>query len=82
MRRLLPHDYASRAPVERLCLHLWHCGPRAVAQFLDAIAAEHDLANAIDAKLRQYGSLNPDVVAGVGGDSFAAAPTRVIGEEP
>jgi hypothetical protein len=82
MRRLLPHDYAGRAPIERRCAALWRCGPRTVAAFLDELSAEHDIANAIDAKLREYGRLNPNVVAAVGGDGFAAAPTRVVGSEP
>jgi hypothetical protein len=82
MKRLLPHDYAGRAPIERRCAALWRCGPRALSLFLDALAVEHGIADEIDAKLHEYGRLDPDVVAAVGADRFAPAPMRIAGSEP
>jgi hypothetical protein len=82
MKRLLAHRYSERAPIERLCLRLWNCGPRAVAQFLDEIALDHGIADEITAKLEKFQRLDVDMLAAVGGDRFALPPTRIIGGEP
>jgi hypothetical protein len=43
---------------------------------LDELAVEHGIVDEIAAKLREYGRLDPDLVAAVGGNCFATAPMR------
>jgi hypothetical protein len=81
MNRLLPHDYARRAPIEHRCLHLWRCGARTLSHFLDELASEHDIAAEIAAKLDRYCQIDADILIAVGGDRFAPAPTRIVGGE-
>jgi hypothetical protein len=76
---LLPHIYRDRAPLERLVLHLHALGPRPLAEFLNALATEHDISAEIVAKLREYQRLDAGVVSALGAHRFAPAPLRQIG---
>jgi hypothetical protein len=78
-RALLPHcDYARRARVERLVIHLHALGPRVLAEFLDALAAEHGIGAEIAQQLKDYRNLSPDEVTITGADRFPFAPTRRV----
>jgi hypothetical protein len=46
--------------------HLWHCGPRAVAELLAEIAAERSLGSYIDGKLERYARLDPTTLTVLG----------------
>ena len=76
--RLLPHDYVSRAPVERLVTHLWGLGPRGLAEFLAGIGRVHGIADDIEHRLATYRRLSSEMLAAVGADKFAPSPTREI----
>jgi hypothetical protein len=77
--RLLPHDYLSRAPIERLICRLWRLGPRAVAEFLNELAIDRDLAAEIERKLEAYASIDSSHLSALGGDRFAPSPMRIAG---
>ena len=68
-----------RSPIERGCAHLCRCGARTLSHFLDELAVEHGIVDEIAAKLREYGRLDPDLVAAVGGNRFPPAPIRIAG---
>ena len=73
---ILSHDYACRAPVERLVEHLQRLGPRALAEFLDALSIEHGIGAAIVAKLEEYRRIHPLALSVTRGDRFAPPPMR------
>jgi hypothetical protein len=76
---LLPHIYRDRAPLERLVLHLHGLGPQPLAEFLNALATEHDIAAEIvgredlDAWIRDHRRSNTSAEGkGRGGPANAA----------
>jgi hypothetical protein len=60
--------------VERICRT-----PRLVAELLAELGRYHGIAEDIDRRLAAYSSLDPALLAVVGGDRFPASPTRLIG---
>jgi hypothetical protein len=58
-------------------------GERAVAEFIDELRRHHpDLADDIARRLERYTSVDPLLVAAVGGDKFAPLPLHVVGSAP
>jgi hypothetical protein len=64
-----------RRQVERICRI-----PRLVAELLDEIARHHGLVEDIDRRIAAYAGIDPDLLRQVGGDRFAPAPIRAIGD--
>jgi hypothetical protein len=61
--------------VEKICRT-----PRLVAELLDELARHHDIADDIDRRLAAYASIDPALLAAVGGDRFPASPIRAVGD--
>ncbi len=76
---ILSYSYRQRAPIERLVAHLHRLGPRALAEFLDALSVAHGIGPAIVRQLEQYHRLDRLTLAALRGDRFAPAPTRRVG---
>lgn len=71
-----------RSPSPRLCrlVEHWHgLGPRAGLEFMREIAVEYgiDLAE-IERRLEAYAKLDPDMVAGLGGDIIPRPPLTLV----
>lgn len=62
---MAPHDLD--AEFRRNVAHLHELGPRAVGAFLNEIGTARLLRTEIEALLRRYRRLNPEVVAALGG---------------
>ena len=75
---LLSHEYARRAPVERMVERVWRGGPRVLAELLAEIGRVHGIADDIERRLASYQRLTPEILAAVGADRFAPAPMREI----
>jgi len=60
--------------VERIC-----CTPRLVFELLDELDRHHDRGADLDWRLERYSSVDPVVLAEVGGDRFAPLPLRAVG---
>jgi hypothetical protein len=52
----------------RRVLHLWNCGPRAIAELLAEIAVERNICTIIDEKLERYAALDPARLRALGAD--------------
>jgi hypothetical protein len=60
---------------QRQVRRLYRLGERAVAEFIDELRRHHpDLAVDLDQRFERYASVNPLLVAAVGGDKFAPRP--------
>lgn len=64
---------------QRQCRKLHQLGPRAVAEFLAELAAEHIIGISIDAKLERYGVLTPEQVGAARADRMPPLPVHVVG---
>jgi hypothetical protein len=54
-------------------------GPRVTFELLDEIARHHHIGADLDHRLQLYCGIEPEILAAVGGDKFAAVPTRLVG---
>jgi hypothetical protein len=54
-------------------------GARIVFELLDELDRHHGLGADLDRRLERYSSVEPDILAALGGDRFAAAPLRLVG---
>lgn len=64
---------------QRQCRKLHQLGPRAVAEFLAELAAEHIIGISIDAKLERYGVLTPEQVGAARADRMPPSPLCLVG---
>jgi hypothetical protein len=68
---------------QRQVRRLYRLGERAVAEFIDELRRHHpDLADDLDRRLERYASVDPLLVAALGGDKFAPLPLHVVGSAP
>ena len=65
--------------LERGTLHLYHCGPRAIAELLREVAGTIGGMPCILDRLAEYERrLSPELLRAAGGDRFAPRPLRVV----
>ena|SRR5438309_9347174 len=69
-----PAQLRRQRDVEQICRI-----PRLVAELLDEIGRHHRIEDDIGRRLAAYASLDPGLLRALGGDRFAASPTRLIG---
>jgi hypothetical protein len=62
----------------RRTLHLWRCGPRAVAELLAEIAAERGIGTLVDQKLQRYSMLDPATLRALGADRLPQPILRLV----
>lgn len=74
----LAADLVGNPRFRRQVEHLHSLGPRAIAELLAEICAEHSIRTVINRKLDRYSQLRPETLSAAGGDRFPAVPVRLV----
>jgi hypothetical protein len=78
-RDSLKRQAQQRLRRQQLTLRVHRLGPRVLFELIDEIGRHHGIGDDIDRRLAAYSSLDPALLAAVGGDRFPQGPVRLVG---
>ena len=78
-RAILQWQAQQRIRREHLTRRVHRLGARVLFELLDELDRHHGLGDDLDRRLGRFAAIDADMLRRIGGDSFAPAPTRVVG---